>query len=135
MYGNVLRFQYARATRLRSSKCIPNIRTTRPKPHHGSSNPVLIPFFRDGNNFYIAAQGRNSVILMHTPETNLNNMQPRDLAPITYTFRVRQQGAGGLTSQLVTVTQYPSLYIQNEESARRGGVVSTGFPYYNYYQP
>ena len=87
----------------------PNYQTQTPTTGHltQSSSPSSVT----GNNFYIAAQGRNSVILMHTPETNLNNMQPRDLAPITYTFRVRQQGAGGLTSQLVTVTQYPSLYI------------------------
>ncbi|MDI9551128.1 MAG: hypothetical protein GX125_01260 [Bacteroidales bacterium] len=136
MYGNVLEIPVRSSHTLEVIEVYseyPNYQTQTPTTGHltQSSSPSSVT----GNNFYIAAQGRNSVILMHTPETNLNNMQPRDLAPITYTFRVRQQGAGGLTSQLVTVTQYPSLYIQNEESARRGGVVSTGFPYYNYYQP
>jgi len=83
-----------------------------------------------GTNYYIVSPDRNTVELYHTPSTNLDNMQAYDVSPITYTFTLEQEGDGGLESQVITVHQYPSLYIKNEESARNGNYYSNGFSRY-----
>lgn len=124
MYGNVLEIPVNSSHALEIIDVYseyPNYQTQTPTIGHltQSSNPSSVT----GNNFYIAAVGRNAVTLMHTPETELNNVQPRDVAPITYTFRVRQQGVGGLTSQLVTVTQYPPLMIEAVPNSDDGPIL------------
>lgn len=124
MYGNELEIPVS------SSHTLEVIDVTSAYTNYQNENPTTghltqssSPSSVTGNNFHIAAQGRNSVLLRHTPETSLDNVQPRDVAPITYTFRVRQQGAGGLTSQLVTVKQYPPLMIEAQHNSDNGPIL------------
>lgn len=71
-----------------------------------------------GYDFILTATDRNTVKLYHVPETDLSKLKPKDVAPITYTFYIKQVGTTGdeLKSQLITVTQYPQLYIKTETS-------------------
>lgn len=61
-----------------------------------------------GNN-YTFTETDNSVTLLHTYISNINNVQSKDLSPITYHFTVKQDE--GSLAQPITVIQYPPLHI------------------------
>ena len=111
MYGNELEIP------VRSSHALSVVDVTSAYPTYSTVTPgtghltrSATPANVTGNNFYVDAEGRTKIILKHTVETNLNNMQSRDVAPITYKFKIHQDG--GLTSQEITVRQYPPIMIQ-----------------------
>lgn len=66
-----------------------------------------------GNNFTVTATSNSKVTVKHALETNLDDMESRDVSPITYNFTIQHKGAGGSAYQkTITVVQYPSIYIE-----------------------
>ena len=65
-----------------------------------------------GNYYKITPESNSNVTISHTQEAMLSNMSNRDIARITYTFRV-QHADNATYYKDITVVQYPSLYIQS----------------------
>lgn len=89
-----------------------------------------------GSNYKLTIDGNSSVVIEHQCESKLANMQARDLAPITYTLRIKHEGTAGNTYYRdVTVVQYPPIYIipkQNYDYSDGGGVTNnSGYVYVN----
>ena len=72
-----------------------------------------------GNNFKIeTAPDNSSVTLSHTLVTTLADMNPRDVAKITYKFRIKHTGAEGSTYYKdITVVQLPPMYIEADPNS------------------
>ena len=84
-----------------------------------------------GNNFMLVPSSDNSIVtLSHTFVTALASMQPRDVAKITYKFRIKHTGTAGNTYyQDITVEQFPSLYI--EDFPNSGNNSNYGYAFVN----
>ena len=63
-----------------------------------------------GDNYMIEPTSLNVVTLTHTLQTNVTEMEPRDVSVITYDFTIRH-GDNSDFDQRVRVYQYPSIYI------------------------
>ncbi len=69
------------------------------------------------NNFTVTAVGNNKVTVVHNFNTDLTSLQPRDVAPITYTVTIQHKGEGGSAyRKTITIVQYPSLYVRQDPS-------------------
>ncbi|MBQ9397795.1 MAG: hypothetical protein IJU08_04800 [Bacteroidales bacterium] len=66
----------------------------------------------DGNNYTIAASGHSSVTLTHNLESDLRQVQGRDISVITYKFRIRHIENPITYYKDLTVIQYPSIYLE-----------------------
>lgn len=62
------------------------------------------------NYYQITPNGSSSVTLTHNLNSSLGSMNPRDVAPITYTFRIQHKDDASYYAD-ITVRQYPSMYI------------------------
>lgn len=83
-----------------------------------------------GNNFTVKPVGNSKVTIKHDIVTALDQMNARDVSPITYKVTIRHKGDGGdAYKKTITVIQYPSLYIKNELSptAQTGGSYYSGY--------
>lgn len=65
-----------------------------------------------GNNYVISTSGSEKVTVHHKLTTTIADLASRDIAPITYTFRI-QHADDATYFKDITVVQYPSLYIEN----------------------
>ncbi len=86
-----------------------------------------------GNNFKIeTAPDNSSVTLSHTLVTTLANMNPRDVAKITYKFRIKHTGAEGSTYYKdITVVQLPPMYIEADPNSGGTTASTRGYVYVN----
>ena len=89
------------------------------------------------NNYTIKADGRKKVTLTHNLVSNLDSVSSRDIATITYNFRIQHKDNPTTFFKDITVIQYPSIYLETIEpgdayvdgrKAVRGQSVNT--PYY-----
>ena len=84
-----------------------------------------------GDNYMIEPTSLNVVTLTHTLQTNVTEMEPRDVSVITYDFTIRH-GDNSDFDQRVRVYQYPSIYITQMDG---GNVFVDGFFQYLDAQP
>ena len=86
-----------------------------------------------GNNFKIeTAPDNSSVTLSHTLVTTLADMNPRDVAKITYKFRIKHTGTAGNTYYKdITVVQLPPMYIEADPNSGGTTASTRGYVYVN----
>ena len=86
-----------------------------------SGNLTRSNTFSTGTYYMLTASGNDKVTVSHTFVTNIDDMQPKDVAPITYKFRI-QHNSGDADEDAkyykdITVKQYPSMYVYSFSSA------------------
>lgn len=69
-----------------------------------------------GTNFTLLPQDLNTVVLKHEMDKDINEFatngsNAKDVAPITYKFKIRHADNDDYTTEEITVVQYPSIYI------------------------
>lgn len=88
------------------------------------------PSSATGNNYMISTTGNSKVTLSHTLETNLDDMAPRDVTPITYTFRIQHSDKENYYKD-ITVVQYPAMYIKSDRNYGGTSTTNRGYVYIN----
>ena len=83
-----------------------------------------------GDNYQISASGTDKVTVSHTLETTLASMASRDVAPITYTFRIQHSDNASYFKD-ITVVQYPSMYIVSDANSGGTSTTNRGYVYVN----
>jgi len=71
------------------------------------------------SDFSIVPDGLDKIVLTHEMVKDINTFatdgsNAKDVAPITYTFKIRHEDDHSYTTELITVVQYPSIYIGQE---------------------
>ena len=82
-----------------------------------------------GDNFTLLPKDLNTVVLKHEMLKDISSFatdgsNAKDVAPITYKFKIRHEDDHSYTTEEITVVQYPSIYINQEEG---GNAFLNGF--------
>lgn len=83
-----------------------------------------------GTYYAIIASGSEKVTVYHNLVKKLADMASKDVAPITYTFRI-QHADDATYFKDITVVQYPSMYIINDPNSGGSNGTSRGYVYVN----
>ena len=73
-----------------------------------------------GTNFMLTPNGRKSLTLSHVMVKGVDNfgnngVNAKDVAPITYKFKIQHSDDSSYITEEITVIQYPSIYISQEQ--------------------
>lgn len=69
-----------------------------------------------GTNFTVRTYGSSTITVAHKLETELNNMEAKDIAPITYSLTIKHADNDNYQKS-ITVIQYPAIYVDAIESS------------------
>ncbi|MBR1578329.1 MAG: hypothetical protein IJ653_07070 [Bacteroidales bacterium] len=76
----------------------------------------------EGVYFQVTAEGRNNVKVSHNMvpfSTSFTTANAKDIAKVTYKFRIALDGYEDTYYKDITVTQYPALYVEKQTSTNR----------------